>query len=61
VEKIRNKIQRLIYGESGQGMVEYILISVAVVLGCYFLMWVIADLLVRSYNELAAHVCLPIP
>ena len=61
VGKILKKIQRLIHDESGQGMVEYILVSVAVVGGCYFLMWVLSELLVRNYNEIAAHVCLPIP
>jgi len=61
VGKILKKIQRLIHDESGQGMVEYILVSVAVVAGCYFLMWVLSELLVRNYNEIAAHVCLPIP
>ncbi len=47
--------------ESGQGMVEYVLIIATVVLGSYFLMWVLADLLVRYYDEIAAHVCLPVP
>lgn len=48
-------------GESGQAMVEYVLVVAGVILGSYFLMWVLADLLVRGYDEIAAHVCLPIP
>lgn len=46
---------------SGQAMVEYVLVVAGVILGSYFLMWVLADLLVRGYDEIAAHVCLPIP
>ncbi|RKY24679.1 MAG: hypothetical protein DRP79_07450 [Planctomycetota bacterium] len=48
-------------GESGQAMTEYVLLIASVILGSYFLMWVLADLLVRYYDEIAAHVCLPIP
>jgi Flp pilus assembly pilin Flp len=61
VKKILRNLQRLIHDEAGQGMVEYILITVFVVISCYFLMGVLADLLIRNYNEMAAHVCLPIP
>jgi hypothetical protein len=34
---------------------------VCVAIGSYFVMAVLSDLLLRYYNEIAAHVCLPIP
>ena len=61
MKKHLKQVLNLLRDESGQGMVEYVLIIATVVLGSYFLMWVLADLLVRYYDEIAAHVCLPVP
>jgi Flp pilus assembly pilin Flp len=47
--------------EAGQALVEYLLITALVVLGSYGLMWVLSDMLVKYYNEIAAYVCLPVP
>lgn len=59
--KILRHIRRFFGDETGQAMVEYVLIVVCVAIGSYFVMAVLSDLLLRYYNEIAAHVCLPIP
>lgn len=61
MKRILKKLQQFVHDQSGQAMLEYILVAVMLVLACYFIMSILADLLVKNYNELAAHICLPVP
>jgi len=61
LRKTLRHFRRMMRDEAGQALVEYLLITALVVLGSYGLMWVLSDMLVKYYNEIAAYVCLPVP